>query len=127
MNILLDTHTLIWYIEGNSMLKSSTIEILENKDNKLNISIASLWEMSIKFNLGKLNLSVKFKDLLEILTILSIDILPISFEDTVTNLNLKFHHKDPFDRIIISQAMNNHLLMMSNDSIFDMYKLKRIW
>ncbi len=127
MNILLDTHTLLWYLENSNQLSVKAAKILEDSSNNLYLSIGSLWEISIKLGLGKLKLQNSFSDLKPVLQTLKIEILPITFADTECYLNLPLHHRDPFDRILVAQAMNHSLILMSRDSAFDAYSIQRIW
>lgn len=127
MNILLDTHTFLWYLEDSKQLSSKAAELLEDASNTLRLSIASLWEISIKLGLGKLSLQNSFSELEEVLQQLKIEVLPITFSDTECYLNLPLHHRDPFDRILVAQAINNSLVLVSRDVAFDAYDLQRIW
>ncbi|PSB50379.1 PIN domain nuclease [filamentous cyanobacterium Phorm 6] len=127
MNILLDTHTFLWYLEDNKQLSSKAAELLEDPSNTLRLSIASLWEISIKLGLGKLSLQNSFSELEEVLQQLKIEVLPITFSDTECYLNLPLHHRDPFDRILVAQAINHSLVLVSCDVAFDAYDLQRIW
>ena len=127
MNILLDTHTLLWYLEDSKNLSSKAAEIIEDPGNTLRLSIASLWEISIKLGLGKLSLQNSFSELEEVLQQLKIEVLPITFSDTECYLNLPLHHRDPFDRILVAQAINHSLVLVSRDVAFDAYDLQRIW
>ena len=127
MNILLDTHTLLWYLEDSKQLSSKAAETIEDPSNTLRLSIASLWEISIKLGLGKLSLQNSFSELEELLKQLNIDVLPITFSDTECYLNLPLHHRDPFDRILVAQAMNHSLVLISCDVAFDAYDLQRVW
>jgi PIN domain nuclease of toxin-antitoxin system len=99
MNLLVDTHILIWYIAGNSSLNPKMTDLLEATENNLFISVASLWEIAIKVGKRKLDLGIKFHELEEILDRLNIQILPILFGDLNVQRTLPFHHTDPFDRI----------------------------
>ena len=127
MDLLIDTHILIWYIEGNPSLNRPMLDIIEATKNNLHISIASLWEMAIKIGKGKLSLGIEFHDLETILNQLEIKILPIVFKDIETYRSLPFHHNDPFDRIIISQLLSQSILLMSADHIFNAYPIQNIW
>lgn len=127
MNILLDTHTFLWYLQDSNQLSDKAAAILEDSSNSLWLSIASLWEMSIKLGLGKLSLQRSFSELEEVLQKLKIEILPITFADTKRYINLPLHHRDPFDRILVAQAMNHSLILMSRDSAFDAYSIQRVW
>ena len=108
MNFLLDTHTFLWYFQGSEELSSKAAEILEEQSNDLWLSIASLWEISIKLGLGKLTLQNSFSELEGVLQQLKIEVLPIAFSDTECYLNLPLHHRDPFDRILVAQAINHY-------------------
>ncbi len=127
MNLLIDTHILIWYIAGNPILNPAMNDLLEATDNDLSISVVSLWEIAIKVGKGKLDLGIEFHELEEILDRLNIQILPISFGDLNVQRTLPFHHTDPFDRLIISQAINQNLVLMSADSVFSNYPVQNIW
>jgi len=127
MNILLDTHTFLWYLQDSKELSSKSAEIIEDTSNSLWFSIASLWEISIKLGVGKLSLQNSFSELEEVLKQLKIEVLPITFSDTEQYLNLPLHHRDPFDRILVAQAMNNSLVLISRDAAFDDYDIQRIW
>ena len=95
MNILLDTHTFLWYLQDSKELSFKAAEILEDTSNSLWLSIASLWEISIKLGLGKLSLQNSFSELEAVLKRLKIEVLPITFSDTESYLNLPLHHRDP--------------------------------
>jgi PIN domain nuclease of toxin-antitoxin system len=127
MNLLIDTHILIWYIAGNSRLKPAMTDLLEATENDLFISVASLWEIAIKVGKGKLDLGIEFHELEEILDRLNIQILPILFGDLNFQRTLPFHHTDPFDRLIISQAIHQNLVLMSADSAYGNYPVQNIW
>jgi PIN domain nuclease of toxin-antitoxin system len=127
MNCLLDTHTLLWYLQSSENLSDRTTEILEDVNHNLSLSIASLWEISIKLGLGKLRLQKSFSELEDVLQDLKIGVLPITFADTECYLSLPLHHRDPFDRMLIAQAMNHRLVLISRDSAFDAYSIHRVW
>ncbi len=127
MNFLIDTHVFLWYIQASNQLSQNAASTLENTDNKLYFSIASLWEIAIKLGLGKLKLNNPFHELEALLARLSIEILPIAFADTETYLSLPLHHRDPFDRILIAQAINRSLPVITADSAFDAYAIDRVW
>lgn len=124
---LLDTHALIWYINGDPDLSQNARAAIEADDAVNFVSTASLWEMAIKTSLGKLELKTPFKQIARQIEENGFEILPITFEDTLTVSTLPFHHRDPFDRIIIVQSFNNGLSVISRDKSFDLYKTKVLW
>jgi PIN domain nuclease of toxin-antitoxin system len=128
MAALLDTHAVLWYITSDSRLSDKARAIIQTKTN-LFFSIASFWEIAIKLNLGKLQLTSSFDDILIRLEFINAEILSIALEDTKTYINLPLfpNHRDPFDRILIAQAMNYSLDIVSGDSKFDLYSIQRVW
>ena len=102
-------------------------EAIENPSNFSHISIASLWEMAIKISLGKLEIKYPFEQVLTQIYENGFEILPITFEHTLVISELAFHHKDPFDRLIVAQAMTERMTIISKDKFFDDYKVTRFW
>lgn len=128
MRYLLDTHSLIWFIGGNVQLSFYARQLMDDEANELFVSSASLWEMAIKFSIGKLELGQPFETLFPAqLENNSIEILGISVEHLKAVCSLPFHHRDPFDRLIIAQAQVEKLPIISTDTIFDRYGIKREW
>ena len=127
MNNLIDTQALIWFLNGDNSLSDNAKKAIEEIDVINFISIASLWEISIKISLGKLELSTPFAEIAEQIDHNGFQILPITSEDTLILSTLPFHHRDPFDRIIISQSFNNNLTIISKDSYFDAYQVSLTW
>ena len=128
MEYLLDTHTFLWFINGDAQLSKNALEAIGNPDSIKYISIASFWEIAIKVNLGKLSLDMPFTDLRQQVTDNGFEILPITFSHTAELISLDLHHRDPFDRIIIAQALNERLILISKDGNFEKYsQLKLLW
>ncbi|MBW4583399.1 MAG: type II toxin-antitoxin system VapC family toxin [Tildeniella nuda ZEHNDER 1965/U140] len=124
---LLDTHVFLWYIQGSLTLSASAKDIIEARENRIYLSIASLWEIAIKVGLGKLELQSSFQDLRQLLQQFDIETLPITFDDAALYLTLPLHHRDPFDRMLIAQAIVHDLIMISRDEQFDAYPIRRSW
>jgi PIN domain nuclease of toxin-antitoxin system len=124
--LLLDTHAFIWFSENAPSLSISLKDRIESAD-RVYVSIASLWEIAIKISIGKLALQVDYASIEAQLPASGILLLPISFRDTVRVLNLPFHHRDPFDRILIAQAIDRSLTLVSRDEVFDAYGVPRLW
>lgn len=125
-SFILDTHIFIWLTEDNPSLPDDLRSMIDNAD-LVYLSIASLWEIAIKLNLDKLSLQQDYETIGAAIETSDILMLPISFEDTVRVRHLPLHHRDPFDRILISQAMNHDLPIISADKKFDLYEIKRVW
>ena len=127
MNNLLETHTFIWFNEGDIQLSKDARKAIERDDVINFISIASLWEISIKISLGKLELKTPFSSISDQILKNGFQILPITFDDTLALSKLPFHHRDPFDRMIISQSISNKLAIVSKDKNFKDYQVSLIW
>ncbi len=131
MRLLLDTHTFIWHSEGSPNLSAVAANLLADRGNDLFLSTASIWELAIKVGLNKLSLSRPFLPFVEdALRHFRIDLLTISLDDCEAYRQLPFHnpnHRDPFDRMIITQALQNGLSVVGNDADFDAYGVTRLW
>ena len=128
MNLLLDTHTFLWFIAGDSNLSPAARSAIEDLNNDRYLSMASLWEIAVKVSIDRLTLSEPFETLIpEQLAENSIELLDISFEHTVLVSSMPFHHRDPFDRLIAAQAKVEQLTLVSVDTIFDAYGVNRLW
>lgn len=127
MTYLLDTHTLIWFLEDNKILPSRTRDVIEDDDNTILVSIVALWEIAIKTSLGKLTLSQSLDDIITELDLLGIVLLPISTEAVKQVRKIPFHHRDPFDRVMICQAQVNNYTIITRDPVFKEYALKIYW
>jgi len=124
MKILIDTHYIIWLATNDNTLKNSELEILENPDNDIYFSSASTWEIAIKYNLGKLDIgNYTPKDIVRYLNDLDLEEIMIDSYITSSSYELptKENHKDPFDRLLIWQAINNDLVILSRDEKFKQY------
>ncbi|MCA2692008.1 MULTISPECIES: type II toxin-antitoxin system VapC family toxin [unclassified Microcystis] len=128
MNILLDSHTLIWFSQNSPQLSSSAIKILEDRNNLLFLSLVSVWEIQIKVQLGKLNLDISLSEIVKDQTkINDVQILPLKLSHIWTLDTLPYYHKDPFDRLLISQAITENLIILGVDPVFDSYPVQKIW
>ena len=105
MRVLIDTHALLWYLQGDANLSSPALNAIESKDNDVFVSIVSLWEIAIKLGLNKLEIQRPFENLEADLHRLDIKILPITFAELNVYRSLPLHHRDPFDRILIAQSL----------------------
>jgi len=126
MEILIDTQSFIWFFEDNPRLPAS-VRLFMEKRNTLVVSIASFWEITIKTSLGKLAVPEGISGLMDKALLKGFKILPIEREHLIVLSTLEFIHRDPFDRIIISQAIAENMPLVSSDSVFKQYPVNHIW
>ncbi|TDG37093.1 type II toxin-antitoxin system VapC family toxin [Pedobacter changchengzhani] len=127
MAFLLDTHTFIWFINGDTSLPKKVINKIRNLVNQCYLSIASIWEIAIKLKLNKLSLLSDFDRISVFLDENQIEILPITFNHIQSLNQLAFHHRDPFDRIIIAQGISEGLIILTKDENFNLYGASIFW
>lgn len=128
MNSLLDTHALLWWVTGNSRLSAAAYAAIDDSSNAVFVSAASAWEIATKYRLGRLpEANVIARDIKGRMTEEGFRELVITLEDGEYAGRLPGHHQDPFDRIIIAQALIHNLAIVSNERIFDQYGINRIW
>ena len=128
MRVLLDTHALLWLITGDKRLSKTSIKIFLNTDNRLYFSIISLWEICIKKSLDKISLKNNWLDIIqEEMKTNSIQWLHVAVSHCAKVIELPFYHRDPFDRMLIAQAMTEDLSILSRDNRFSAYDIKCIW
>ena len=128
MNFLLDTHAFLWFIAGDDKLSPTARELIEEPTNQPLFSAASLWEIAIKVSIGKLSLAQPFATFIpEQLALNGINLLGIELEHTAVVSTLPFHHRDPFDRLLIAQAMVEKMPLISVDHAFGEYAVKVLW
>jgi PIN domain nuclease of toxin-antitoxin system len=125
---LLDTHAFLWYAQGSSDVRAACRDAIESPENELLLSVASCWEMAIKISLGKLRLGEGLDALLDRsrrdgrVGVLGIEVSHVSRVAT-----LPMHHRDPFDRLLVAQALCDDLTLVSRDASLDAYGIKRLW
>ncbi|MEM6342658.1 MAG: type II toxin-antitoxin system VapC family toxin [Bacteroidota bacterium] len=127
MSYILDTHTLLWFIENDNKPSSSAKSIIVNLQTPIYVSVVSIWEIVIKVNIGKFKISASIEKLLQFLDNQAIEVLPLSNKHLSVYASLPLHHRDPFDRMIIVQDMEDNLVVLGTDTVFDKYAVKRKW
>jgi PIN domain nuclease of toxin-antitoxin system len=128
MNLLLDTHAFLWFMEGNERISPRARAAIEAAEGVRALSVASAWEMAIKSSLGKLDLAKPLGELLPpLLADAGIELLPIEVPDLARVATLPFHHRDPFDRLLAAQALERGFTIVSVDEAFDAYGVARLW
>ena len=120
MSYLLDTHTLLWWLANNPTLSPSAQEVIANPNNLIFVSAVSAWEISIKKAIGKLEAP---SDLLTVIKRNQFEPLPISIEDGLEAGALPNYHNDPFDRMLIAQAVGHKLIIITRDKKFKQYEV----
>ncbi len=125
MKLLLDTHVFIWWADHPEKLSPAALSALKDEANELLLSVASVWEMQIKIQLGKLKLSLPLKELIENQQETNdLTVSPVALTHVLALDTLPFHHKDPFDRLLIAQSIEEDLTLVSADSKFSAYSVK---
>lgn len=128
MRLLLDTHAFLWWVEDAADLSRRARRVIADPGNECWLSLASCWEMAIKLSLGKLALrSALDRFVPEQLAANHFRLLEIDFDDVARVVSLPFHHRDPFDRLLASQALGRELRIVSADRVFAKYGATRIW
>ena len=126
MRILLDTHVLLWYLEGNEQLSRSHRDLILNARNEIFVSVVSLWEIAIKTSIGKLVITRSMTDIFAQMEMQSIDILQLAPGHILQVASLPHHHRDPFDRMLIAQSKVEFLSLITSDSDFGAYGVKLV-
>jgi len=127
MNLLLDTHTLIWFLNGDPFLTDKARSAIESSNNIKFVSMASVWEISIKFSLGKIQIPKGIKHLIALIEDNGFEFLPITLEHLVEVSSLDYFHRDPFDRLLIAQVKIENFTIVTKDENIRLYKIKTLW
>lgn len=125
MNYLLDTHTFLWWLSDSTQLSLNVKSVIADSDNRVFISHASQWEVSIKVAIGRLEFPM---DRLEFeVEENGFELLSITTPHIIQSSNLPMHHRDPFDRMLIAQAQSESLVLLSKDQMFPEYDVELLW
>jgi PIN domain nuclease of toxin-antitoxin system len=125
---LIDTHTLVWSVDDPGHVSAAAMAALQPPTNDVLLSAATIWELAIKVGLGRISLSLPYRQWMEkAITDLKLIILPVTVEYAERQSLLPPHHKDPFDRLMIAQALVDGIPIVSVDGAFDPYGVTRIW
>jgi PIN domain nuclease of toxin-antitoxin system len=128
VRIPLDTHAFLWFVLGDSKLSAAARAEIESPSNDKLLSPASNWEIAIKIRLGKYTIPTPFEDfIVKAIGDNGFEILPIEPKHAAALTSMPFHHKDPFDRMIIAQALVEGVSIIGCDLAFDAYSVTRIW
>lgn len=127
MEVIADTHVLVWAFNEPSRLSNRANSILTSTDNTILVSAAVAWELSIKVNLGKLDALALVTGLTQILQRVGFTELPVSIAHATRAGLLPLYHRDPFDRLLVAQAQDLGIPILSADELLDRYDVKRVW
>ncbi len=127
MRYILDTHAAIWFITDNNKLPADSKKRIEDPDNECLVSAASLWEIAIKHSLGKLDLKLTLRDVFNLIEQSHLHMLSITSEHILAISDLPFHHRDPFDRMIIGQGRIEKARIITKDAHFSRYGIETVW
>jgi PIN domain nuclease of toxin-antitoxin system len=128
MRVLIDSHALIWYVDQDNLLSLASHAAISDPANDLLLSAGSIWEIGIKVGLSKLVLTRPFSPWMnQAISDLHVTVLPLSVEYVDVQSNLPKHHGDPFDRLIVAQAIVERFSIISADAKLDAYGITRIW
>jgi PIN domain nuclease of toxin-antitoxin system len=128
MKLLLDTHAFLWWVEGTPILGRRARAEVSNPDNEVFVSIASCWELASKLSLGKLRLTQNLERFIpEQLTRNGFALCGVEFRHVARVADLPFHHRDPFDRLLVAQALQNDLTIVSADRVLRKYGVSVLW
>jgi PIN domain nuclease of toxin-antitoxin system len=125
--LLLDTHAFLWIRSDHAGLPDRVRRSYSDPASAVYLSLASVWELAIKVSIGKLEVSGRLRDLVDSSAALGIRLLPIELDHVLAVERLPFHHRDPFDRLLVVQARASKLVIVSGDSQFDAYDITRLW
>ena len=127
-DLLLDTHAFLWWVSDAPILSTAARHAIRNPETKCLLSLASCWEIAIKQSLGKLRIPAPLEQFVpEQMAVNNFKPLEIDFRHVARVAKLPFHHRDPFDRLLAAQALEEGLTLVSSDPAFDAYGVKRLW
>jgi PIN domain nuclease of toxin-antitoxin system len=128
VRLLFDTHALIWFAEDSPELSAPARAALADRSEDVFCSVASIWEMAIKLSLGKLKMSVRLEGPFErLLEINGFRLISVEYPHAARVATLPWHHRDPFDRLLVAQAMVEGMSLLSHDGQLDAYGINRVW
>jgi PIN domain nuclease of toxin-antitoxin system len=128
VNLLLDTHALIWAVDSPHKIGSEAARLLKDSQNELVVSVCSIWEIAIKLRIGKLKIDSPFRDwIIRALADLGAIVLPIKLEHCTSEMQLPEVHRDPFDRLLAAQSIVEKWPLVSIDENLDTFGIHRIW
>ena len=128
MTLLLDSNTVVWFLEGAPQLSDPAANLIENGASRPLVSSVTAWELAVKVGLGKLRLPYGLGEEFDLTVEQNgFEILPLSSAALERTSRLPDHHRDPFDRLLVAEALEHSATIVSRNEIFDAYGVKRVW
>jgi PIN domain nuclease of toxin-antitoxin system len=127
LKVLVDTHAVIWWLEDAPRLSKRASAILEDRDNDIVVSAIVGWEIAIKISAGKMEPGIITESLARLFRREFFSELPITLDAAIRSALLPLHHRDPFDRVLVAQALSLNIPIVSADAVLDRYDIKRLW
>ncbi len=128
MRYLLDTSAFLWYVSDHQRLSSVAAERMKDPTSIFHLSLVSIWEVAIKFNMGKLDLPLPFDEFVDkTIHSYSLRLLNIQIPHLRRVARMPLHHRDPFDRLLIAQSQVENIPVITSDAAFDSYEIQRVW
>jgi PIN domain nuclease of toxin-antitoxin system len=127
MKLLLDTHAFLWFVAGDDQLSPRARRVMEAEGSELILSTASVWEMAIKARLGRLQLPATVEEYVAEKAASGFFLLPVEWNHAAAVEKLPFHHRDPFDRLLVAQALTDDLTIVSGDAALRRYGVRLVW
>lgn len=128
MRLILDTHSFLWVVLNDPQLSAAARVAISDPNNDVLVRPATYWEIAIKVSTGKYTLTTPYQHFIEHnIAVNDFEVLPIEVRQTALVVTLPFHHRDPFDRLLIAQALAEDITLVSNEALFDAYGVRRLW
>jgi len=128
VRLLLDTQAFLWFVLNDSRISTTANELISDPQNDVFLSPASFWELAIKISIGKYRIPGDFREFMEHqFQQNDFEVLPIVIAHAAVVATLPFHHRDPFDRLLIAQTISEELSIVSADTVIDLYPVTRLW
>ncbi|MBJ07058.1 MAG: PIN domain nuclease [Verrucomicrobiaceae bacterium] len=128
MNLLLDSNTVVWFLEGAPALSDKAANLIESLESRSMVSSVTPWELAVKTGLGKIRLPYRLDEEFDsALESMGFELIPLSRSALERTARLPGHHRDPFDRLLVAEAIEHGATLISPNEVFDHYGVKRVW
>ncbi len=127
MKLLVDTHAFLWFVGGDKRLTRAARRAIEHDDAEIYLSAATVWEMAIKASLGRLTLAMSVAEFVAEKLRAGVRVLAVDGQHAAAVERLPFHHRDPFDRVLVAQAQVERLAIVTGDRVFRRYGVQIVW